>query len=323
MITNNFVKFCIKNGGQLCPLNVNLVPMPGTTLTNPSIFITNDNKILVNIRHTDYTLFHSETAKYKLHGETLRYDYAENNNHINTINYICELNDLFEISTIYKVNTTKFDKEPLWTFTGLEDVRLINWNDNFYLTGVRRDTTTNGQGRIELSEISFNKGSAVETKRIRLPAPGNNDSYCEKNWMPILDRPFHFVKWTNPTEIVKVNIDNNTTTTTILNTENIIPNIADLKGGSQLILWNNYYLAVVHESQHISNSIQYLHRFVLWDQNFNLISISDTFIFMDGSVEFCCGLALFDDDFFLTFGFQDNAAFLLKFPQTIINQLLR
>ena len=36
-------------------------------------------------------------------------------------------------------------------FIGLEDGRLLKWNDKYYLTGVRRDTTTNGQGRMELS----------------------------------------------------------------------------------------------------------------------------------------------------------------------------
>ena len=45
--------------------------------------------------------------------------------------------------------------------------------------------------------------------RNRIEVPDIN-SYCEKNWMPILDEPFQFVKWTNPTEIMKVNLETNT-----------------------------------------------------------------------------------------------------------------
>ena len=321
MITNNFVKFCIDQGGQLVPLNINSSLMTGTSFLNPSVFIDNE-KILVNIRHTDYTVFHSITGKYRLYGNGLRYDYAQNINHTITTNYICELDINFKILSQNKVDTSKFDKDPLWAYVGLEDARLVKWKDKFYLSGTRRDTTDYGQGRIELSEIIFDSDKIIEINRTRLPAPGNNDSYCEKNWMPVLDKPFYFVKWTNPTEVVKFDIDNQSTTTTVLNDYNYAVNLANLKGGSHLVPWNGYYLAIVHESQYDeTESAHYLHRFVVWDQQFNLKMVSDTFIFMDGSIEFCCGMAYHNQNFYLSFGFQDNIAFLLKFPETIIYQL--
>ena len=72
---------------------------------------------------------------------------------------ICEyydhINDL-KISCIYtgkKTNTAGLDKKPRWTFIGLEDARLQFWNNELYQTGVRRDTTRNGEGRMELSTI--------------------------------------------------------------------------------------------------------------------------------------------------------------------------
>jgi hypothetical protein len=43
---------------------------------------------------------------------------------------------------------------------------------------------------------------------------------------------------------------------------------------------------------------------------------------MDGHVEFCVGLAHQGSDFLMTFGFQDNAAYLLKFPETIIEEFI-
>ena len=35
---------------------------------------------------------------------------------------------------------------------------------------------------------------------------------------------------------------------------------------------------------------------------------------MDGDIEFCCGMALEGRHLLITFGFQDNAAYLLKLP---------
>lgn len=322
MITNNFVKYCIDNNGQFIPLNPDKSLMTGTSFLNPSIFITDDDQILINIRQTNYTIIHTISGAYKLHGNDLRYDYPENTNFINTTNYICKLNDQYKIINTYRVDTSALDKEPLWTFTGLEDARLIMWNNALYLFGTRRDTTLHGEGRIELSEIIFNDDQIIEINRMRIPAPGEDNSYCEKNWMPILDKPFHFVKWTNPTEVVKFDINNQTTTVIQLNEYNQAVNLNNLKGGSHLIPWNGYYIAVVHESHNNgSNPTQYLHRFVIWNQNLNLKIVSDTFIFMDGSIEFCCGLAYRNHNFFLSFGFQDNIAFLLKFPESIIYQI--
>lgn len=322
MITNNFAKHCIDNGGKLIPLNIDSSLMVGTSFLNPSVFIDGTGKILINIRHTDYTVFHSVTGKYRLYGKGLRYDYAQDINHTVTTNYICELDNQYNISAAYKINTSSLDKDPQYVYVGLEDARLVNWNNTFYLSGTRRDTTSNGEGRIELSEIKFGDNQVVEINRVRMPAPGENNSYCEKNWMPILDRPFHFVKWTNPTEVVRFDIDTQITTTVQLNDYNWAVNLSNLKGGSHLVPWNGYYVAVVHESYYDeAESAQYLHRFAIWDQNLNLKMVSDTFIFMDGSIEFCCGMAYHNHNFFLSFGFQDNISFLLKFPESIIYQI--
>jgi predicted GH43/DUF377 family glycosyl hydrolase len=35
---------------------------------------------------------------------------------------------------------------------------------------------------------------------------------------------------------------------------------------------------------------------------------------MTGYIEFCCGLAVKDDNVLVSFGYEDNAAYLLKVP---------
>ena len=67
----------------------------------------------------------------------------------------------------------------MWDFIGLEDARVVRWGGNLYITGVRRDTKINGEGRMELSEIDSLE-SANEISRVRIEPPNNPDSYCEK-----------------------------------------------------------------------------------------------------------------------------------------------
>ena len=59
---------------------------------------------------------------------------------------------------------------------------------------------------MEFSELEINKSNVKEINRNRIEVE-DKTSYCEKNWMPIKDKPFYFIKWTNPTQIVKVDLD--------------------------------------------------------------------------------------------------------------------
>jgi hypothetical protein len=43
---------------------------------------------------------------------------------------------------------------------------------------------------------------------------------------------------------------------------------------------------------------------------------------MGGHVEFCIGLTQKGDDFVMTFGFQDNAAYVLTFPEKVLEDML-
>lgn len=310
------VKYALENGGSIHPLIIPPEYTNGTGLMNPSILIHN-NEILVNIRHVNYTLYHSEGKTFQHKYGPLQYLHPENDVTLRTKNFICTLNNNYEVDKIYPVNTSKLDVEPLWEFIGLEDARLCYWDDKLYMTGVRRDTTTHGEGRMELSEIVLEDNEYKEISRVRIPAPGDNNSYCEKNWMPILEKPYHYIKWTNPTEIAFYNQENKTTISEIKS--HYIPCDYDFRGGSQILKIADYHVAIIHDlnlfkSEQGNKDALYRHRFVIWDKDFNLIDFSDRFSFMDGDIEFSCGMAIEGRYFLITFGFQDNSAFLLKLP---------
>ena len=313
-------------GGSLHPLIVPAEMTNGTGLMNPSVYVDN-GVLLCNIRHVNYTLYHSEIKKFQHRYGPLQYLHPENDRNLRTWNYLAVLNEDISIKHVVSVDTSKHDVEPIWEFVGLEDARLFRWNNKLYLSGVRRDTTTHGEGRMELSEIRAKTTYVEEISRVRLPAPGANNTYCEKNWMPVLDQPYHYVKWSNPTEVVKFDPVTRTTTTVHLDEKSYIPGVPDFRGSSQVIPYGDYYLAVTHEvdlTKHETGEKDavYEHRFLVWDKNWNLIKYTDSFNFLRADVEFCCGAAWWKGDLLLSFGFQDNAAFILKMPKTELDQLL-
>lgn len=321
----SLAKVAINNGGVLKPLIIPSMLTQGTGVMNPSI-LNDDGKIMVNIRHVNYTFYHSEKKTFQHPWGPLTYLHPENDMHLRTTNWYCELDDELNITSYSKIDTSNFDTyEPKWDFVGLEDARLVRWDGKLYITGVRRDTTTNGQGRMELSEVEFKNNSVVEVNRYRIQPPKDPTSYCEKNWMPVIDQPFTFIKWTNPTEVVQANIADCSSKTTHMSPYVHIGN--DLRGGTQVIKMGEYYLALVHEvdlftSEAGRKDAVYRHRFIIWDSEWNIKKFTKDFSIMNGHVEFAVGMCVKEGNMLITFGFQDNAAYVLSVPIPVLEKFI-
>ena len=321
----NFVNRALANGGKIVPLIISADKTGGTGLFNPSV-INVDGRIFANIRHCQYTLYHSEKGKYEHPWGPLCYLHPENDVTLTTTNYLLELDEDLNIKTEHKVDTSALDVKPLWEFIGLEDCRLVHWDDKMYLSGVRRDTTTNGEGRMELSEIKVLDNSVSEVSRFRIPTPTADYSYCEKNWMPVQDMPYHYVKWSNPTDVVRVDPMNKTCSRVFLSTTHV-PKPYDYRGGSQVITLGNYRICLAHivnlfKSKAGRKNGTYRHVFIIWDKDWNVVKYTEPFDFMGGEIEFVCGMTRYKNDMLISFGFQDNAAYLLKVPVKFIEDFI-
>ena len=290
---------------------------------NPSVFIDPDGDILVNVRVVNYILYHSENEqRFPSRWGPLAYLHPEKDQRLVTENYVVRLNSNLEITDCAKVEMLELH-QPIWEFVGLEDARLVYWDD-YYLIGVRRDTTNNGVGRMEKSKVSIDKDTWTikEISRERIEVP--SQSYCEKNWMPIVDKPFHFVKWHSPIEVIKAE---GTMAQQVALKQGIQPE-KDQRGGSQLIRWGSVYIAITHEVDLFKNYLQqkdgiYRHRLCVYDDDLNLVGISpESFSFLDGRIEFCVGAAEYEGDLLVSFGFQDNAAFVLRVPRSIVEDMI-
>jgi hypothetical protein len=319
----NLVQKAVGQGGKLAPLAI-----PNTFGgMNPSVFIDSDGDILVNVRVCNYILYHSENEqRFPSRWGPLAYLHPEKDQRLVTRNFLCRLNNDLEIINCAEVEMLKFH-EPIWEFVGLEDARVVQWDNDYYLIGVRRDTTTNGVGRMEMSRVEIDKinWTIKETGRKRIKAPQPDLSYCEKNWVPILDKPYHFVKWHNPVEIISVESDQ------AIQKELYFGDIKpekDQRGSSQVIRWGDKYISITHEVDLFKNYLGqkdgiYKHRVCVYDDELKLIGISpEPFTFLDGQIEFCVGAVEHKGDLLVSFGFQDNAAFVLRVPKLIVNDMV-
>jgi predicted GH43/DUF377 family glycosyl hydrolase len=321
----NFVKLALENGGAIKPLLINPQDLSGPSLTNPSVLVVN-GKILVNIRNVNYTLYHAELNRFEHMWGPLSYIHPENDMHLRTTNYIAELNDDLDIVHYSKIDTSQFDTyKPQWDFVGLEDCRLVEWENKLYVCGVRRDLDNKGTGRMELSEIVIDGTEVKEVSRYRIPGPLPDNEYCMKNCTPILDKPFHLLKWTNPTALMKFDVSGKETE--VFETSPYVPAKNDMRGGSQVISFNDGYLTLVHETD-LYNSEQgkknatYRHRFVYWDKNFKLQKMSKLFSFLNMKIEFCCGMVEHHQNLLITFGAQDNVAYILKVSKSFVEDFI-
>lgn len=323
----NLVQRAVSQGGRLAPLITNHSLPDNTGIMNPSVFVDDDGDILVNLRLVNYTLYISEgEQRFFSPWGPLTYLHPEKDQRLVTVNYLCRLNKDLTI-----VNSTQVEMlnlhTPIWEFHGLEDARVVRWDGDLYMIGVRRDTTTNGQGRMEYSRIELDKDTwtAKEVSRVRMPSTGDDTSYCDKNYMPILDDPYHFVKWTMPTEVVWSNPNKPETKQTII--KDTPPSPIDQRGGSHVVRWGDYYIAFTHEVKLWKNYLNqkdsiYRHRLVVWDKEFNFVGLSNEISFFETRIEFCVGASKLGDNLLISFGVQDNCAFVLEVPKNVINELI-
>ena len=329
----NLGKTIIEEGGTIVPILIPSKVSEGWGITNPSILIKGD-EILVNLRCVEYAFILSDKhQKFWSRWGPLTYCHAENISALKTFNVLCKLNsETLEVEHYARIDTSKLDTEPQWTFQGLEDARLVFWEGKLYGIGVRRDVKPNGEGRMQFQEVEYSFDEEIhyakEVSRNRIE-PQDRNSYCEKNWMPILDRPFEFVKWTNPTEIVKADLEKNDSTQQHLSGKTISIE-RDLRGGSQVIKWNDGWLAITHELIMKSHENPfnhkdaiYLSRFIYWDSEWSIKKTSPPFSFLDGRIEFTTGMDhLNEENVIITFGMCDSSAFTVRMTKTLIEKLL-
>jgi len=282
-------------------------PDQGEFIPTSTSYVCHKGIHMINTRFVNYSLYPNGAYLIK-HPES----------HIYTRNFISFLgDDLLSMDG----NFEEVVEEGLTCYGGsiygLEDIRLYNRADG-ELGFVATSMNYSGQGRgriiVGLLRVSNGEtdelpcGSEVSTLKYTdclILHPPNRDSWCEKNWIPIIKNgEDHFIyKWW-PFEAGVIQ-DNTLVITTTW--EHKTPMLSNIRGSTTFVSvgpqdgapdgLSKGLLGVVHFSYEGSPR-RYYHMLVLLDQiTLKPLKYSDFFVFNQESIEFCIGFTVVNDHY--------------------------
>lgn len=325
---SHFVAHCLARGGHINRTGFNERDTYFPSYCNPSIYWDEKDGQFLLIQRTVSYFLHASKGNYWDAWGPLHYIIPqERGRFLETRNYMGQSSDPINKGFIFFPIEMK-DRVHQWEFHGLEDARCVRWNDKLYAIGVRRDDNPHGVGRMEMCELDENYR---EVKSVKLKGPNGDTQYCIKNWMPVTDCPNWFIhQAANPTILVGVNPDTG-------EISSIIERPSDKKyfegfdmprGSSQCIPWrDDHHLCLIHTCQmwYTGNKrkfARYLHAFIEYDKDWNIVKVSPMFSFDDMLVEFCTGMTRKDNNIYISFALQDNVSYVLETDAVTISDFL-
>lgn len=310
---NSIVQFALSNGGTNKSINIPTTLKNGGIESSPSCVLYN-NDIVINTRVVEYTKVF-DIKDYPLTDRNDNQTYYIKNGGYHSHNVI----GVFDGNNI---SDSRYLREPAGGYTyfsGLEDVRLVVWDDKLYAYGTRWDKAD--RGAICIYELN-DEYKAINEIVVDTPTK----SPCEKNWAAVEDKPFTFIYYTNPQTIIQVNPEDGSVKTLVSGVKyNIIQE--NLRGNSNLVRFDDEsYIELVHESEYTYNNgvreLHYKYAFVFYNNDLEITNISRFFIFNQPLCEFSCGLCFKDDNIYITYSELDASANMLIIPKESLVEFL-
>lgn len=188
---------------------------------------------------------------------------------------------------------------------GFEDLRLFDWQGALWCIAALREMTVQGWYEMLLARIDLRDDRIAVLSDWRVLNTGGERRH-EKNWMPRRrGEDLEFVYSLDPVRIVDAQAR--------LIRETVPDAALDhLRGGGQVIPFDDGWLALTHEVVLVNEKRVYLHRFIWLDSADHVRRLTEPFIFNDRGLEFAAGLAWSTDSesLFVTFGAKDSEAWL-------------
>ena len=256
----------------------------------------NGNYIHLNIKPYDEKYFTSNFSiiTYKnIYKCIIRNTFISGNNGIH--NYICHnknliiyLNESFEIINDYKLIYDDDNQSKNVQFRGLEDARIIEVSDNQMIFSCTHFCDKFNTPNLE--HISYVKTELLnDNYHINSITCLKSLAIKEKNWL--FDDNDNIIYHWYPFKILKFN---KTTNTYIEYYQRIYKCMKHWEGSARPMKFNNYYIALVHDSNVYNNKHIFLHRLVLLNSELIPIRYSNLFTFDNNvlQIEYCCGMCL-------------------------------
>ena len=280
---------------------------PGWSLFNPSVTNDPEEKLVVNIRSSNYVI--ADDGSYTFQG-------TEDDGIIRTVNLLARLDENLATSVIGQIpSQPPGPSTRLSRVLGCEDVRLLAVGNSWKALATVRDR--NHYERCDIALLSLPSLNAAEETTLSV-IPGPDPARHEKNWMPfVVDGELHVMYLCSPTVVGHLDansqlvVDSSTTGP---------PSATHFRGGSQGVPFNDGYLFLVHEVTFFGTQRVYSHRFIHMtsgimksgDRRWDITSLSCPFYFREMGIEFAAGLAVDGDDIVASFGVRDAEAWLVR-----------
>ena len=270
---------------------------PNWTALNPSV-TNHKGKLLGIVRTVNYRL--DNDGRYIIQGTD---GTANDSNPINTRNFLVTIDDDLNIFGPRREVLLHGNEPCLFKpVIGYEDMRLFSRGDQLWTSSCVRQMAADGYCEQVMAQIL--QGEA----RVKLGEPlvmRKLPRLYEKNWAPIggRERDGHQLFMYRLGEVV------NDSGQTVVKHENK-QNLEHISGGSQVIPFNDGWIALVHEARPLPNEPHkryYYHRFAFFESDFKLKKLTLPFCFNDKLIEFAAGMCWHPDGqrLVLSYGFRD------------------
>jgi hypothetical protein len=238
------------------------------------------------------------------------------NKNIVTFNKIIVLNKYFNIIREFFLETP-FQNVP---YIGVEDVRFFVHDNAIYYIGSYCDEMDQ---RIKIVSGIYDINDTKLIPTIITPSFHTNNNW-EKNWVFFNNNgDLNIIyKW-KPLYICKINYD--TKKLDLLKSNDNVPAFFNMfRGSTNGIDYDNKIWFIVHYSKKINDKNCYLHVFVVFDKQMNLLGYSNPFKFKNCIIEYCIGMTINKNtnNFIITYSLLDRSTNLIVLSHSFINSLI-
>jgi predicted GH43/DUF377 family glycosyl hydrolase len=294
---------------------IEFVPEPGWNASNPSVYFDGTTMRCI-VRTVNYKIVNGSYVTppddvVREEGQYLGWQL------IRTRNFLLDLDhDLNTTGVVELLDKTGLARSS-YPVHGFEDSRLFSWKGRLHATATVCDFTEEGRREIALLDLD-DAGAVLRAEPLR----GAWSVHAQKNWMPLVDNDeVKFVYAVSPRTIFTLGQADGAAS--------ISPPVGctfghgRLRGGSQGVRVEEGWVFVVHDVAFPGSGRIYLHRFVLLDDQLELVSMTDLFYFEQLGIEFCAGLALVDGKLIASYAVNDGSARLGVFDWKTVRAAMR
>lgn len=243
------------------------------------------------------------------------YHYPPSMDYIHTENdwVTIENNKIISQQRIQKADHCKTDfSRVFYQVQGLEDARHFIFQNEIYMSCTSFEYGRDPKASMVLCHLH------KDTKEVdRIVSLKYQEEKIQKNWVPFLYQDkFCFVYSYEPFILLEVDPLNGNCTE-IMNKSNPQYDLSELRGSAPPVWLPDLkqYLIMTHEVV-FCETRKYIHRFTLWDEDFNLLKISEPFYFNHLFIEFSLSVIYNPETQSLTipFSHMDNSTQMAEIP---------